>query len=260
VAPYARLVTHVLGEHLGEWERGVRMLDTLRAAPACSSDEAAVAIRRGIASLRYAGGAQDAVAGLPGEDAVAALATAASALAGRNEFTRALATYHEATRVAPPDLPAKSPAIRALAIAGNNLACALEEKTDRDGLQTDGMVQAARAALRYWKQAGTWLEEERAEYRLANSLLQADDAAAAVQSAQRCADVCIANAAPPFELFFARAALALARRAAGDLDGFVVSRREARALYETIPDQERKWCNAELKRLEDGGNDQRDMA
>jgi hypothetical protein len=114
------------------------------------------------------------------------------------------------------------------------------------------MVQAARSALRYWKQAGTWLEEERAEYRLTKSLLHAGEAAAAAQSAQRCADVCIANAAPPFELFFARAVMAQARRATGDLDGFEVSRREARALYENLPEQERVSCEADLKELEDG--------
>ena len=30
IAPYARLATHVFGEHLGEWERGVRLLERLR--------------------------------------------------------------------------------------------------------------------------------------------------------------------------------------------------------------------------------------
>ena len=30
VAPYAGIVTHVFGEHLGEWDRGARLLEALR--------------------------------------------------------------------------------------------------------------------------------------------------------------------------------------------------------------------------------------
>ena len=61
------------------------------------------------------------------------------------------------------------------------------------------MIVAAEAALRYWKQAGTWLEEERAEYRLAKSLLIAGRAVDAVASARRCLAVCERHEAPAFE-------------------------------------------------------------
>jgi tetratricopeptide (TPR) repeat protein len=252
VATYARLVTHVFGEHLGQWERGVDVLGVLRGLPATAAGAAAAAaLSRSTAALRYASGDPDALAALPAEERVAALATAASALAGRNDFRGALGAYDKALALAQSGLPPHSPSVRALAVGGNNLAAALEQKAERDDAESSGMVRAAEAALTYWKQAGTWLEEERAEYRLTQSLLQAGDADAAVRSAQRCIDVCIANDAPAFELFFARVALAQARRAAGDADGFAISRAEALTLFERVPESERKWCTADLHKLDD---------
>ena len=70
--------------------------------------------------------------------------------------------------------------------------------------------------MRYWRLAGTWLEEERAEYRLTRSLLQAGNHEGAVEHAHRCIDVCAANEAPPFERFFGYVVLAIAQSRAGD--------------------------------------------
>ena len=117
--------------------------------------------------------------------------------------------------------------MRILAAGGNNLAVALEAKVDRSPSETHAMLAAAEAALTYWKQAGTWLEEERAQYRLARSRLQAGEPAAAVQSAECCVAVCERNGAPPFERFFAHSVLACARRAGSSAfvtrDSFCVS-------------------------------------
>ena len=57
VAQYARIVTHVFGEHLGEWARGVGLLRSLRELPAFDRSPAAEgAVARGIGALRYAEG------------------------------------------------------------------------------------------------------------------------------------------------------------------------------------------------------------
>jgi hypothetical protein len=251
VPPFARLLTHVYGEHLGQWQLGIDLLESLREHSGAKGDTAADAVlTRSVATLRYAGGDRASLAGLPPEDGVAVLASAASALAGRNDFAGAISAYDDALQRAQAGLPAKSPAIRALAVGGNNLAAALEQKMDRSASETTGMVSAAHGALKYWKQAGTWLEEERAEYRLARSLLQAGDADAALRSGRRCIEICAANAAPAFELFFAHLALALAQRAAGNLDAFDASRQHAAALFTQIPEDERTWCEAELKALQ----------
>ncbi|CAG0970357.1 hypothetical protein BURK1_01195 [Burkholderiales bacterium] len=250
VAAFARLATHVLGEHLGEWERGVSMLEALRALPACEdSGAAAGAIARGIATLRFAAGDADAPSALSPDDRIAAIAAASSAFAGRGEVKRALDAYAQALALAEAGIADGSPALRALAVGGNNLAAALEERRDRDDAETRGMVAAARSALAYWTLAGTWLEEERAHYRLARSLVCADEPLAAIESAARCVDVCKRNNAPPFERFFAHAALAIAQRAAGDRAAFEASRRHAFAQYERIPADERPWCEADLKAM-----------
>jgi tetratricopeptide (TPR) repeat protein len=250
VPPYARLVTHVFGDHLGQWDRGVDLLEALRRLPACDDGPAAAgAVTRGVATLRYAGGDSAALESLSVEERVSALAGAASAFTGRNAFAQALAAYSEALRLGDAGLPAGSPAIRALAVGGNNLAAALEEKKDRDSGETRGMIAAAEAGLKYWKQAGTWLEEERAEYRFARSLLQAGEYAAAIQSALRCIAVCERNNAPAFERFFGYAALALAHRKAGDLRSFEVARKQALQLLEQVPQEERQWCESDRNEL-----------
>ncbi len=251
IPPFARLATHVFGEHLGQWHRGIAVLEAIRGIPAF--DNSAMAngtLARNVAVLRYAGGDHDVLAPLPHEDRVSVLATASSAFAGRRDFRQAIAAYAEALHLAQSGLPSGSAAIRALAVGGNNLAAALEEKKDRDDAETKGMLAAAQGGLTFWKQAGTWLEEERAEYRLARSLLEAGDTAAAVASARRCIAVCSANNAPAFERFFGYAALALAQRATGDKLGFEASRKQARELFDLIAPEERQWCESDLDRLD----------
>jgi hypothetical protein len=249
VAPFARLLTHVVGEHLGQWQRGLDLLESLKALPAFDGSEAVAApIARSTAVLRYAGGDRGALAGLGVEDRVHVLSTAASALAGRLDYSGAIETFRQAVAHAE-SLAAGSLAFRALAVGGNNLAATLEEKPDRDASETEGMVAAAEAGLKFWKLAGTWLEEERAEYRLARSLLQAGRAADAAIAAQRCLAVCRTNDAPAFERFFAHAAIAMAHRAAGQSDRFAAERALAVECLERIDPAERGWCESDLKEL-----------
>jgi hypothetical protein len=105
--------------------------------------------------------------------------------------------------------------------------------------------------LRYWKLAGTWLEEERAEYRLARSLSQAGDPGGAARSALRCIAICSKNHAPPLEQFFGHAVLALAKRAAGDDHAFEAVRKQALLFFDHVDANERPWCETELRELGD---------
>jgi hypothetical protein len=246
---YARIVAHVYGEHLGRWDAGVALLEGLR-SHACWDGSATLdgAIGRTVAALRYAADSSTPLAHFASSDRVAILATASAALAGQKAFGRAIAAYDDAIAAAEGGLPDGSPALRALAVGGNNLAASLEEKTDRDDVETAGMVAAAAGGLRYWKLAGTWLEEERAEYRLARSLIAAGDGRGAIAHANRCVAICTANAAAPFELFFGFAALALAQRSAGD-DAFGATRDRALELYAQVADDERPWCAGDLMAL-----------
>jgi len=251
IPPFVRIVTHVFGEHLGQWDRGVALLESLRQVSAFDGSAAgAGALYRAIATLRYAGGDTAVLGSLATEDRISVLAMAASAFSGQSGMKRAIATYAEALALAEAGLPPQSPALRALAVGGNNLAAALEEKNDRDDAETAGMVVAANGGLTYWKLAGTWLEEERAEYRLTRSLLQAGRPRDASASAQRCIDVCARNDAPVIETFFGYVVLALAQRACGDTDAFAASRQQALALYERVPADEQRWCQSDLAELQ----------
>jgi len=250
IAPYARLVTHVFGEHLARWSDGIALLESIRH---CSGwDDAgsdAATLGRNIAVLDYCAGNLTALSGLSGEDRVAVLATASSALAGQGDYTRAINAFQQAEQAFDAGWLATSPAIRALAVNGNNLAVALEEKSVRDAFESQGMVAAAVAGLKYWTLAGTWLQQERAEYRLAKSLLKADRRAEAVDHAQRCVAICVAHEATPFEHFFAYAVLAIAQRAARDIDAYQLSREQALRFYQRIPVDEQVWCAVDLTEL-----------
>jgi hypothetical protein len=249
IPAYVRLVTHVFGEHLGQWQRGIALHDALRRAAAGDDGTGTAAIARGIATLRYGSGDTSVLAALALEDKIIVLATAASALVGQQQFQPAVDAYTQALTLAQLGLPAGSPAARALAAGGNNLASALEGKRDRNAAETAGMVVAAEGALRYWKLAGTWLEEERAEYRLARSLMQAGDAHGAVASAARCISICSENHAPPFELFFAHAAHAIALRAAGEHAASAAARTWALEQHSLLASDEQTWCKSDLKEL-----------
>ena len=249
VPAYARLVTHVFGEHLGQWQRGIALHDALRRGAAGEDSAGTAAIARGIATLKYGSGDTSILATLALEDKIIVLATAASALVGQQQFQAAVDAYTQALTLAQPGLPAGSPAARALAAGGNNLASAREGKRDRNAAETAGMVVAAEGALRYWKVAGTWLEEERAEYRLARSLLQAGDGRGAVASAARCIGICNENHAPPFELFFAHAVHAIALRAAGEHAASSTARMRALEQHVQVEPDEQAWCKSDLEEL-----------
>lgn len=250
IVPYVRLVGHVHGEHLGRWDEGVALLETLREQAIAAEPTAVAAIEAAIGALRFCADANAPLGHLPPTQRAAALASAAAMLTGRNDLYRAIAALDGACRTTPADLAPGAPAVRALAIAGNNLAAALEEKRDRGAVQTAAMVAAAEIGLRYWRVAGTWLEEERAHYQLARSLVAAGRAADAAKAARDCLDVCRANAAPPFEAFFGHAVLALARRAQGETAAYEAARAAALASYAQVPEDEQSWCAADLAALD----------
>ena len=251
VVPYAGLIAHVFGEHLGEWDAGITLLHALRDRPAGHANAQTLAVlARQEATLRHAAGDAPPFDALGNDDRISALASAASMLAARTDWARAIASLEMALAGAADGLARSSPANRALAVAGNNLAAALEEKSDRSAEHTRAMLVAARAGLSYWRVAGTWLEEERAGYRLARSCLQAGEPAAAVQAALDCIAVCETNEAPAFERFFGHAVLALAQRAVGDAAAFETSRHAARHWLEHVPQDERAWCDADLAELD----------
>lgn len=247
-APYAALAVHLYAEHLPARAPGIALLERLRQQAAAA--EALPAIERHLAVLRRLDGDAAALDALEPDQRIAALAAVAAALAAHHDTAGALAAFDAALAQADAGLREGSPALRALAIGANNLACTLEEQPARTPAEAAGMVRAAQAGVLYWGRAGGWLELERAEYRLAMSLRLAGDARAAMAAARRCVALCEAHGAPAFERFFGAAALAMACRAAGDEAGFAAARGAAAAWREQVPVDERAWCDADWNALQ----------
>jgi tetratricopeptide (TPR) repeat protein len=246
----AHLVTHVFGEHLGQWDEGIRLLNELKRVPAYDpAGENAQAVGRFIASLELAGGKRASVADLSKSDQIRVLAIAAGALAEQGDAPGAQRLFRHALEIAQPGLRAEDPANRALAVAGNNLACALEERSVRGGTETELMILAAQTGRTYWGIAGTWLQWERAEYRLAKTYLQAGDSAGSLEHAQKCLEISELNSAPALELFFGYEASALAHKATGDIAGFLHAADQARRYFDSLGTNDKSWCAAALANL-----------
>lgn len=247
LAALARLAHHVFGEHLGRHAEGRGVLARL-ATHAAAGAASAAAVRVLDASLALCDG-EDLRAALADSDRIRVAAFAAGTLAGR-DTARAAGLLREALAAADAAALADGdPAVRALAVTGNNLACTLEEKRERSEAERQLMILAARTARQYWARAGTWLETERAEYRLARTFTVAGDLAAARRHAQACLEIVRANGDLPLEAFFGWEALGLVEAAAGNATGHAQALAMARAALERLEPGDRAWCEAELHKL-----------
>jgi tetratricopeptide (TPR) repeat protein len=250
VSPYSGWVVHVFGEHLGQWERGADLLTRMQSLPQVQGSDAATgALRRGLAALRFAGGDASAVNDLDAPDLAQVMCAVCTTHVARHETDAAIAALRRALDAAAPGLPDKHAAIRSLAVAGNNLSAELEEKPELTDVERDAMLLAAQTGLTYWKSAGTWLQEKRAESQLARCLLRAGQADAAREHIVRSLAICDANSAPAFERFFAEALLARIEQRSGDAAAFEDAKARALEHYVAIPVDEQKWCRDALAAL-----------
>jgi len=249
-APYANFVVHVFGEHLGDWKRGLQLLARIESLPQAKGADAAGAIRRGRAVLRYESGERGAVDGLDPADRAHVMCTICTNRAARSDILAAVTALESAVEAASrKPLPDKHPAVRALAVAGNNLSAMLEEQAQLSGAERETMVFAAEVGLKYWKRAGTWLNEERAQYQLARCLLKAGRADRARHHVEQCIAICEANDAPAFERFFGSAALSLVERRAGRNEQEASAKADALAHYAHVPAADQQWCRGVIAEL-----------
>jgi tetratricopeptide (TPR) repeat protein len=260
--PFAGLVVHVAGEHLGRWDEGLALLGSLESLPAWDpATPEGKSVMRSESVLHLCAGRTAEAArceaagrsggGLPAaSDRVRVLAIVASALTGQRRLEEASRHFEEALALAEYGPGKDDPAARALAVTSNNLAVELETRPTRTSAERDLMLRAAKAGRRWWEVAGGWTEVERSEYRLAMSHLKAGEAAAALAAARRCREIVVKNGDDPFEAFFAHEALARAHHALGDE---AAARREgdgAAALLPKIEEDSRAYCEGESKKLD----------
>ncbi|HWZ87861.1 MAG TPA: hypothetical protein VNW92_03400 [Polyangiaceae bacterium] len=235
ITRFAQLAAHVFGEHLGHWRRGILFLETLRQLPSFAANaEAEATLVRLIAALGLAHGDVDiALPHLRRSDRVRVWSLAAAALTGQAQTERAAELFSRALEQASA-LGHDDPAQRALAVTSNNLAADLEQKAERTASQTALMVLCARTARTRWALAGTWLNVERAEYRLARSYLAAGELTEALEHAQSCLAISRANRAEPRELFWGFECLARVAHARQDGAAFDAALLEARAALSAL--------------------------
>ncbi len=249
VAQLARLVVHVYGEHLGRWQDGKTLIEEIRQGPFGDSPEAHIALGRAEGVFLACERGAFSPEGLAASDRIRVLATAASALSAQGQGERAESFFREALGLAA-KIGKEDPAHRDLAVTGNNLAVSLEEKENRIFRDSELMLMAAHAARKHWEIAGTWLEVERAEYRLAMSFLAAGKARDALRHAENCLEIVAAHQAEPLESFFGFEALALSHLAMCEREPAMGALERMRALFQEMPEGERGWCQQSLDRLE----------
>jgi hypothetical protein len=196
-----------------------------------------------------AGGAEPR-GGLGASERIRVTALAAGNLSGRDP-SRAATLLREALADADGSpLADDDPALRALAVTGNNVAAALEEKPERSEAERALMILAAQTSRAYWTRAGSWLEVERAEYRWSRSCAAAGDPEGARRHALECLRIVAENGAAPLEVFFAQEALAWAERAAGNGAACQAAVAAAADAFVRIEESDRPWCWQTLDRLQ----------
>jgi hypothetical protein len=242
------LMHHVHGTHLGAWDAGTIALTAVREHPQCT-EPVRLEVQRALASLALCRGDRLALPSLTPTDRLRVSAMAADHLA-ESDTARASVLWQDAlAQCSDLQPPPDDPSHRALAVTGNHMACALEQKPTRTPAERQVMIDAAAAARRHWALAGTWLEVERAEYRLARTWLKAGDAERARVHALACQAIVLAQGAPALEQFFAAEALALCAQKAGDAKAFAEARTQVVTAFDQLDESDRGWCRPSLEAL-----------
>lgn len=249
LAQLTGIVTHVMGEHLGRWTDGVALLNEFKNHPFfISRTETDKAVLRSIAALEVASGQATSLVTFTQSDQIRIFAVAASAVSERSS-DQARNFLQKSLQLAETGTEKNDPANRALAIAGNNLACALEEKKSRNAVETELMILAAKTGRKYWELAGTWLEVATAEYRLAMTYIQANAPEKAFYHSQTNIEILRENSAGSRNLFFGYQALALSEKQRGNELGFKTAVDQAKQFFAKLSDADKTYCEPGMKTL-----------
>lgn len=257
----AGLIVHVRGEHLGQWDEGLEELEALTRHKTFDADtEPGRSIQRSKAILHRCRGDEGAFESCmqlgrsqadhpPESDHARVYAVVASTLAGQDRIEEAMTAFQQALDFTTYGPVRGDPAALALAVTGNNLACALEEKADRSSEEVELMKLAAETGRHFWEIAGDWKNVERAEYRLGMTMIAAGEARSAVKHAEQCLAVCQENEADALELFFAHEVLARASHADGSDDAAAVAHARCVELLDEQDEDMKSYCSSCLEQL-----------
>jgi hypothetical protein len=240
------LIVHVAGEHLGLWLAGLELLRKLKNNPLLKDRKA---MSRMVAILELGNNSATKIDNFSPSDQARILATTASALCSLGGIRLSESYLVRAENIVS-ELLNDDPAIKSLAMTGNNMASALEGKTDRNENETKLMIKAAKLGRIFWEKAGTWKEVERAEYRLAQTYLKSNNIELAFDHAKKCLAIVEANNNEPLELFFGLEILALTYKAQNNLESFNETLKKMDSTFKNLSDEDQKWCLSTLKNLQ----------
>lgn len=243
------LVTHVLGEHLGEWKEGILFLTTLKNQKSLAKNSMAQnAITRSLAAFQISAEQTPDLRSFSRSDQICILALASSLLCDR-DFKKSKRLLGQAVALAETNIERNDPANRAIAVTSNNFACGLEEKDARTSEETEWMILCARMSRKFWELAGSWLEISRAEYRLAMVYLQNQDLVRAFTHAQNCLALCRANNAEDLDMYFAYEAVAFVEKAKGDKKSLERAAEMAKTYFIRLTPDYKTCCEASFNKL-----------
>lgn len=251
LAALSSLVVHVAGEHLGRWEDGLSLLDDIERSPLFDArDPLGRAVRRSRSVLLWCAGrraeSETVLASAidparpEGSSAGRVLALAASALAGQRRTEEADLALTLALQAAAYGPTAEDPLAKMLAITGNNLASALEERADRSLAETAQMKRAAMLGRIWWSIAGDWTNIVLADVRLAATHLAAGEPDIALQHALSGLALADNHRAGPDDRLAPLVMIARSRAAGGDPLA-ASARVEALAVLAEVSTQLRSW-------------------
>jgi hypothetical protein len=224
---FLHLGVHTIGEHLGDWERalrlGRRVLDGRTAVPGTgrawgwlyvAAVLAGDALEAADAELLYLQTA--------GDDFSAALLDMrfmlAGALVGSRRAGEAGRIYRSAVGLVE-RVQETALLDRTIAMASNNLGWELYEAPSRTADEDALMQLAAATSLAFWRKCGNWINEERGLYLLARVANVGGDAEAGLAHANAAIALIKANGERPLDAALLHLARAASLGALGDADG-----------------------------------------
>jgi len=220
---FAKVATHTIGEHLGDWPRARRLGGRLLAGRAPDAETARAWGHLYVARLLAGDVAGAAEAEIDycrgaGADFRAAIVEMkfllVAALVGSQRAGEASGIYGGALELAR-TLGDAAPS-RAIAVASNNLATELLEAPSRTEPEAALMQRAAAASHEFWLKCGNWLNDARGDYLEALVANVLGDPARSTVHIDRAFAMIAANGSAPVDETFLHLARAHALRLGGD--------------------------------------------
>lgn len=244
ITQFANLVVHVYGEHLAKFQNGRIAIDQLKAHPLLTT-EIAHDLARFEATLCVAESHEHQIDNFSVSEQIRILSAAMSTNAGLGKTDIAVELFGRISRLSA-DLPTGDPANRSIAVAANTVACTLEEKSEHSDTEKKLMLDAAHCSRKFWAIAGTWLQIQRAEYRLAKSYLKNSDILNSIKHANLCLTLCQENSAAPLDMFYAYEAIASVEK---KMKQSLRSLPQMEKYFELLSPEDKNWCEKSLLNL-----------